>query len=192
MSGSPTEKIIISGFGGQGTLLAGKLLCVAAMRQGRKVTHIPSYGAEMRGGTANCSVVISDEDIASPVIEHPSVVIALNEPSVTKFEPRLKTGGLLIWNSSLVKNPPTREDLQLVDVAATDMSLEEGTERAANMAAVGVLLALKPDLVSYEAVEEALDEVISARNLKHNPVNRKIMRKGFDSVSAASAVAAKA
>jgi Pyruvate/2-oxoacid:ferredoxin oxidoreductase gamma subunit len=80
MSGSPTEKIIISGFGGQGTLLAGKLLCVAAMRQGRSVTHIPSYGAEMRGGTANCSVVISDEDIASPVIEHPSVVIALNGP----------------------------------------------------------------------------------------------------------------
>jgi 2-oxoglutarate ferredoxin oxidoreductase subunit gamma len=87
-----------------------------------------------------------------------------------------------------VKNPPTRDDLQLVDVAATDMSLEEGTERAANMAAVGVLLALKPDLVSYKAVEEALDEVISARNLKHNPVNRKIMRKGFDSVSAASVV----
>jgi 2-oxoglutarate ferredoxin oxidoreductase subunit gamma len=188
MSGSPTEKIIISGFGGQGTLLAGKLLCVAAMRQGRSVTHIPSYGAEMRGGTANCSVVISDEDIASPVIEHPSVVIALNGPSVTKFESRLQPGGLLIWNSSLVKNPPTRDDLQLVDVAATDMSLEEGTERAANMAAVGVLLALKPDLVSYKAVEEALDEVISARNLKHNPVNRKIMRKGFDSVSAASVV----
>jgi 2-oxoglutarate ferredoxin oxidoreductase subunit gamma len=177
-----TEEIIIAGFGGQGVLLAGKLLCVAAMRQGREVSHIPSYGAEMRGGTANCSVVISDEDIASPVIERPGVVIALNGPSLAKFEDRLRPGGLLIWNSSLVKNPPTRKDLVQVPIEATALSLAEGTERGANMAAIGALLELKPDLVGLVAVEEALDEVISARNKKHNPVNIRILHAGQSAV----------
>ena len=185
-----TEEIIISGFGGQGTLLSGKLLCVAAMREGLNVSHIPSYGAEMRGGIAsctiaNCSVVISDEEIASPVIERASVVIALNGPSVVKFEPRMRPGGLLIWNSSLVKTPPTRKDLKKVAVDATGLSLAEGTERAANMAAIGALLYLKPDLVSRAAVVAALDEVISERNRKHNPLNVKIMDLGYASVEAA-------
>jgi len=177
-----TEELIIAGFGGQGVLLIGRLLCVAAMRQGKHVSHIPSYGAEMRGGTANCSVVISEEDIASPVIERPSIVIALNGPSVAKFEPRVRPGGLLIWNSSLVKNPPTRKDLVLVDLDATDISLAEGTERGANMAAIGALLKLKPDLVPMDAVETALDEVISARNRKHNTVNRRILHAGYEKV----------
>ena len=175
-----TEELIIAGFGGQGVLLTGKLLCVAAMRQGKHVSHIPSYGAEMRGGTANCSVVISDEEIASPVIERPSIVIALNGPSVAKFESRIRPGGLLIWNSSLVKNPPTRKDLVLISLNATDLSLVEGTERAANMAAIGALMKLKPEIVSMDAVESALDEVISARNRKHNPVNRRILHAGYE------------
>ena len=179
----PTEEIIISGFGGQGVLLAGKLLCVAAMRQGLHVSHIPSYGAEMRGGTANCSVVLSLESIASPVIEHPSIVIALNGPSVTKFEPRIRVGGILIWNSSLVKNPPTREDIQLVNIPATDISLEEGTEKGANMAAIGGLLSLKPFLVSKEAVIDALDEVVSVRNRFYNHQNVRILQKGFDLIA---------
>ena len=177
-----TEEIIIAGFGGQGVLLAGKLLCVAAMRRGMHVSHIPSYGAEMRGGTANCSVVISTEEIASPVIDRPSAVIALNEPSVAKFEPRIRPGGLLIWNASLVKTPPKRSDLALTALQATGMSLAEGTERGANMAAIGALLALKPDLLPLEAVEQALDEVISARNRKHNPVNRRLLQAGFNFV----------
>lgn len=177
-----TEELIIAGFGGQGVLLAGKLLCVAAMREGRHVSHIPAYGAEMRGGTANCSVVISDEDIASPVIERPSVVIALNGPSLVKFEKRVRPGGLLIWNSSLVKVPPTRTDLKIVDLDATRISLDEGTERGANMAALGALLSLKPHIVSRPAVEAALDEVISARNLKHNQVNIRILHAGSEAV----------
>ena len=187
MSAAHTYEIIIAGFGGQGVLLAGKLLCVAAMREGKYVTHIPSYGAEMRGGTANCSVVISDEEITSPVIERAGIVVALNEPSVAKFENRLRPGGLLIWNSSLVKNPPTRRDITEVALDATALSLAEGTERGANMAAVGSLLALVPELVSRKAVDEALDEVISARNRKYNPVNRKIMDAGFASVAAVPA-----
>ncbi len=124
----------------------------------------------------------SDEDIASPVIERPGVVIALNGPSLAKFEDRLRPGGLLIWNSSLVKNPPTRKDLVLVPIEATALSLAEGTERGANMAAIGALLELKPDLVGLVAVEEALDEVISARNKKHNPVNIRILHAGQSAV----------
>lgn len=175
----PTEEIIISGFGGQGALLVGKLLCVAAMRRERYVSHIPSYGAEMRGGTANCSVVLSDESIASPIIEHPSIVIALNGPSVSKFLPRIRPGGLLIWNSSLVKTAPVRDDVNLIDIPATDMSLAEGTERAANMAALGALMAIKPVLVSKEAILEALDEVVSARNRKLNLINIRILEAGY-------------
>jgi len=179
-----TEEIIIAGFGGQGVLLAGKLLCVAAMREGKYVSHIPSYGAEMRGGTANCSVVISDEDIASPVIEHPSVVIALNGPSLAKFESRVRPGGLLIWNSSLITDPPTRKDIKKIELNATDLSLAQGTERGANMAAVGALLILKPGIVSRSAVETALNEVISARNLKFNPVNIRILHAGSEAMRA--------
>ncbi len=185
---SDTEEIIIAGFGGQGVLLAGKLLCVAAMREERHVSHIPSYGAEMRGGTANCSLVISDEEIASPVIEHPGVLIALNGPSLAKFEPRIRPGGLVIWNASLITKAPSRSDLTSVGLKATDLSLAEGTERGANMAAVGALLALKPDLVSRAAVESALDEVISARNRSHNPVNIRILRAGYEAAANTVAV----
>jgi len=175
-----TEEIVIAGFGGQGVLLAGRLLCVAAMRRGLQVSHIPSYGAEMRGGTANCSVVISSEDIPSPVIESPSVVIALNSPSLVKFLPRIKPGGMLIWNRSLIKAVPMRSDLLSFPLDATDISLANGTERAANMAAIGALLRLKPNLVSIEAVEAALDEVISSRNRKHNPLNLRILGAGYE------------
>jgi len=175
-----TEEIVIAGFGGQGVLLAGKLLCVASMRQGLQVSHIPSYGAEMRGGTANCSVVISSEDIPSPVIESPSVVIALNGPSLAKFLPRIRPGGMLIWNRSLITAAPERSELLSFPLDATDISLANGSERAANMAAIGALLRLKPDLVPMKAVEEALGEVVSARNRKHNPMNLRVLNIGYE------------
>ena len=108
------EGIIFVGFGGQGVLLAGKLVCIAAMAEGKYVSHIPSYGAEMRGGTANCSVVISDKEIASPVVPKPSVAVVLNQPSLTKFEPRVKEGGILIYNSSLIDIKPTRTDIKRI------------------------------------------------------------------------------
>lgn len=179
----PTEEIIIAGFGGQGVILAGKLLCVAAMRQGRQVSHIPSYGVEMRGGTANCSVILSAESIASPIVEQPSVVIALNGPSSMKFEPKIRAGGILIWNSSLVKSPPTRDDLRLIDIPATDLSLKEGTEKGANMVALGALMALKPLLITRDALFAALDEVVSERNKRFNPINQRIFQTGFDLVT---------
>lgn len=170
------EELIIAGFGGQGVIMAGKLLCIAAMGEGKFVSHIPSYGAEMRGGTANCSVVISDTEIGSPTITEPDVVIVLNNPSLTKFEPKVKPGGLLIYNSSLIDRKPERTDITTVDLKANDISEAEGSDRAANMAAIGRLIALKPEIASLESVIKALDIAISARNRKFNEINIKVLK----------------
>jgi 2-oxoglutarate ferredoxin oxidoreductase subunit gamma len=175
------EEIIISGFGGQGVLLAGKLLCIAAMREGKHVSHIPSYGAEMRGGTAHCKVIISSDEISSPVIDHPTIVIALNTPSMHKFEPKMAEGGLMLYNSSLIQDEPKRSDIKVESVKANDISEAAGSLRAANMAALGYLLKIKPEIASMDALKEALDEAISERNKKHNPVNIKIMEAGYQS-----------
>ncbi len=173
-----TNEIIFAGFGGQGVLLAGKILCIAAMREGKYVSHIPSYGAEMRGGTANCSVVISDEDIASPVIEHPDICVALNTPSLLKFEPRIKKGGILIYNTSLINVKPRRDDIKVLGIDANGISEKNGSSRAANMAALGFLSALKPELASVESLVVALDEAVSERNKKFNPTNSAIIKEG--------------
>lgn len=169
------EKIIIAGFGGQGVIMAGKLLCIAAMNENKYVSHIPSYGAEMRGGTANCSVVISDTEIGSPTVPNPSIAVVMNKPSLTKFEPKVKPGGLLIYNSSLIDQKPKRTDITIVDLKANDISEAEGSTRAANMAAIGKLLALRPEIASLKSVIKALDVAISARNRKHNEINIKVL-----------------
>ena len=170
------EELIIAGFGGQGVIMAGKLLCIAAMGEGKFVSHIPSYGAEMRGGTANCSVVISDTEIGSPTITEPDVAIVLNKPSLTKFEPKVKPGGLLIYNSSLIDRKPERTDITTVDLKANDISEAEGSDRAANMAVIGKLISLKPEIASLESVIKALDIAISARNKKYNEINIKVLK----------------
>lgn len=173
-----TEEIIIAGFGGQGVLLAGKLLAIAAMREGKNVSHIPSYGAEMRGGTANCSVVISDEEIASPAIERPTSVIVLNEPSLKKFESRVVPGGVLLVNSSLINYEPARDDIEYISMPFTDMAREKGSEKSANMAAIGRLIKEKPDICSLSGLIEALDEGVSLRNRRFNPINQQVMEEG--------------
>ncbi len=173
------EQIIVSGFGGQGVLLAGHLLTVSAMRKGLHVTDIPSYGAEMRGGTARCSVVISNNAIASPLVAEPTVLIVLNRPSLLKFESQLRTGGLLIYNTTLIEDRPQRHDIQVVGLPATELSQQLGSERAANIACVGQLLVWRPQLASPQDIEQTLDIVISARNRKHNPTNKQVLKAGF-------------
>ncbi len=173
-----TEKIVFAGFGGQGVLLSGKLLCIAAMREGKYVSHIPSYGAEMRGGTANCQVIVSDEEIASPVVFHPDIAVVLNNPSMLKFEPLLREGGLLVYNSSLIDQKPQRTDIEIVDIAANDIAEEQGAGKSANMAVIGKLLAQKPELASIDSVVAALDEAVSERNKRFNPVNEKVLKAG--------------
>ena len=174
-----THEIIFAGFGGQGVLLAGKILCIAAMNEGKYVSHIPSYGAEMRGGTANCSVVISDEDIASPVVENPDICIVLNTPSLTKFEPRVRKGGTLIYNTSLITVKPERDDIKIIGIDANTISEKNGSPRAANMAALGRLVAENPELSSVDSLIGALDEAVSERNRKFNPTNIAIINEGY-------------
>jgi len=169
------EEIIVAGFGGQGVIMAGKLMCLAAMQEGKHVSHIPSYGAEMRGGTANCSVVISDDPIGSPVVPKPSIVIAMNGPSMRKFEPRLKEGGLLLYNSSLIDFKPERKDIEIIAVEATGIAEKGGSTRVANMAAIGRLLAAKPEITSLNAVKEALKIAVSKRNQQLNALNIKVL-----------------
>ncbi len=167
-----TTEIIFAGFGGQGVILAGKLLALAGMSDGRQVSHIPSYGAAMRGGTANCSVIVSDEEVASPVIETPDVVVALNKPSMTKFEKWLKPGGLLIYNTSLIDVEPERTDIRKIALPCSEIAEECGNPRGANMVVLGCLLKAVPGMISgVKPFEYALDEAISARNKKFNPLN---------------------
>ena len=175
-----TETIFFAGFGGQGILLAGRLVCLAAMAEGRHVSHIPSYGAEIRGGTANCSVVISDEEIASPLVPHPGVLIALNTPSLVKFGPLVLPGGLLIWNSSLCEAPAPRSGVELLAVAANALAEEAGSYKAANMVVLGALLARRPAIASPASVAEALERAVSARHRELNEVNRKALKKGYE------------
>jgi len=151
------EEVIISGFGGQGALFAGQLLTYAGMAEGRMVTWIPSYGPEMRGGTARCTVIISDEPIGSPIIYHPSNCIALNPPSMEKYEPLVKPGGYLVVNTSLVRERSQRKDITVVEVPANDLANELGSTRIANMVLLGALLAVNP-IVKIESVKQALDE----------------------------------
>ena len=175
-----TKELIFAGFGGQGVILAGKILCIAAMKEDKCVSHIPSYGAEMRGGTANCSVVVTDEEIASPVVEHPDICIVLNKPSLDKFEPRMKEGGILIYNTSLIEKKPKRTDIKVYGIDCNRIAAENGSERAGNMVALGALVKIVPWLCSVDSFAFALDQAISARNKKFNEVNLKVIKAGYD------------
>ena len=130
-------EFIISGFGGQGTLFAGQILAYSAMDAGKEVTWIPSYGPEMRGGTANCTVIISDEEIGSPLVKNPTAVIAMNLPSLDKYEPMIAPGGVLVVNSSMVDRNPRRTDIKSVMVPGNELA-EQIAERVAVMIASGV------------------------------------------------------
>lgn len=176
-----TTEIIFAGFGGQGVILAGKILTLAGMSEDKFVSHIPSYGAEMRGGTANCSVIVSDEEIASPVIEKPDVVVALNKPSMTKFEKILKPQGLLIYNSSLIDITPERKDIKIAALPCNEICEKTNNPRGANMAALGCLAKMIPGMISgIKPFEFALEEAISARNKKFNPINISTIEAAYD------------
>jgi 2-oxoglutarate ferredoxin oxidoreductase subunit gamma len=179
------QGIVFAGFGGQGIILSGLILCHAAIREGRQVSHIPSYGAEMRGGTANCAVVVADSPIGSPLVPRPDVCVVMNKPSLAKYEPLLAVGGLLLWNSSLIDEPPSRADIRSVAVPANQIAEQEGSSRAANMVVLGALAALKPELASLEALVYGLGEAVSARNKKLNEINIASLRKGYGLVQGA-------
>ncbi len=170
------QEVIISGFGGQGVVKAGVLLATAAMTEDKHCTHFPSYGAEMRGGTANCSVIVSTEEIASPIINEPDTVIAMNEPSLDKFEPRLKKGGVLIYNSSLISKKPARTDIDIVPVPANEIAEQLGTTKCANMVVIGTYVA-KTCAVSLESIKSSLPTVFPGKE-KFLAINKSALDKG--------------
>jgi 2-oxoglutarate ferredoxin oxidoreductase subunit gamma len=172
-------EVIISGFGGQGTLYAGQVLAYAAMDEGKQVTWIPSYGPEMRGGTANCTVVISDEEIGSPTIKYPKAVLALNLPSLDKYEQMIAPGGCLVVNESMVNRKPERTDIRVVTLPANEIAQEIGNERAANMVMLGALLA-NMDILPIEALEKALKNHTAQRLQKFVEMNIQALRRGAE------------
>ncbi len=173
------EEIIISGFGGQGTLFAGQVLAYAAMDAGYHVTWIPSYGPEMRGGKARCTVVISDEEIGSPLIRRPSAAIVMNIPSMEAFEPAVRPGGVLVVNASLIPQRSERDDIRVIYVPATELATEMGNARVANMICLGAL-AQALGVLPLEALEAALENHLAERHRKWLPLNKEALRKGAE------------
>ncbi len=171
--------VVIAGFGGQGVLFAGQVLAHAALGADLHTTWYPSYGPEMRGGTANCTVVISDEPIGSPVVARPQAAIVLNLPSLERYEPLLQPGGLLVVNSSLIDREVKREDLTVVSVPADDVAAELGNARLTNMVLLGALLE-RSGIMSVEHVVETLGRVLPERHKRLLGVNREALARGAE------------
>lgn len=173
--------VIMAGFGGQGVMLIGNLLAYAAMEEGRNVTYIPVYGPEMRGGTANCTIVIADEEIGSPIITHPKSLIIMNHPSLDKFQGVMEEGGVLVYNSSLVPVCDVRESVRGVGVAANEIASSIGSSKMANMVALGAYVAATK-VVALETVEHCLEHVIASHYAHLLPKNRECLRAGFSCI----------
>lgn len=170
--------IIIAGFGGQGILFLGKTIAHAAMLSGKEVTWFPSYGAEMRGGTANCTVVISDELIGSPVVSEIDILIVFNEASLKKFSQRLKKDGLLIYDSSMIQAP----EMQAIDlgipVPATEIAARDGNPRGANMVMLGAFASVT-GILKIEDIYRTLEETIPSSRIKFIDINKRLIERGI-------------
>jgi len=171
-------KTLIAGFGGQGVLSMGLNLAEAAMLEGKNVTYLPAYGAEVRGGTANCTVAISDDEIASPVASSPEFVIAMNQPSAVKFQHHIQSGGLFFLNSSLIEAEIIRGDIEIVNVPANRIAEELGSPKAANMVKLGAVTK-KSGVVALSNVSHALKHILSSKK-KLLELNEKALLTGYN------------
>jgi 2-oxoglutarate ferredoxin oxidoreductase subunit gamma len=172
------QGVIMSGFGGQGIISAGILLAYSGMVDGKNVTFFPAYGAEMRGGTANCSVVVSSEEVASPVVSNPDSLIVMNEPSLTKFEPALRVNGLLLINKSLIASRPKRNDVNVVTIDANKIAEEIGTVKCANMVMLGALIN-HTQAVSLESMIKTLPKVFPRAKKEIQGMNVVALKRGM-------------
>lgn len=170
-------EIIIAGFGGQGVLVMGQLLAYAGMLESKEVTWYPSYGPEQRGGTCNCSVAISEREIGSPIVVEPDAAIIMNRPSLDRFEPMLKPGGILVYNSTLIDRELERTDLRVIPVPANEVADELGNTRIANMVALGAFLEAAK-VVSPKSIVESLSHVLSERHHGLIPLNVQALERG--------------
>ena len=173
-------KTVFAGFGGQGVLSMGLNLAQAAMLEGKNVTYLPSYGAEVRGGTANCTVAVSDEEIASPVASSPDFIIAMNQPSLVRFQNQIQSGGVLFINSSLIEAEVSRGDIEIIRVPANSIAEELGSPKSANMVMLGAFTK-KSNLVSVTSVIEELKSTLKNKQ-KLIAINEKALMAGYDLV----------
>ena len=175
------EKIIIAGFGGQGVMAMGQMLTYAGMIDDKKVSWLPSYGPEMRGGTANCNVTISDDDVGSPVVSEGTTVIVLNPPSLDKFEDSVVPGGKLFINSSLIDRKSNRDDIEVYYIPANEIANELGNARVANMVMLGAYLKVSKT-VKLESIYEAYEKVFGESKAHLLPINQEAIEKGSEVV----------
>lgn len=177
-----TSKMIFAGFGGQGVLFMGVLAALTGMRLGKNVTYLPAYGAEVRGGTANCTVVLSDEEITSPVSATPDYAVILNNPSLNKYVNAVKAGGTLLLNSSLVTSPVNRADISVMQVPGTDLAHELGDVRSTNVVMIGALAKLS-GFPPLEALSETLAETNLGKKAAVLEMNRRALQLGAENVA---------
>ena len=172
------KRILMAGFGGQGIMFMGKLLAYASIKEGKNVTWLPSYGAQMRGGTANCMVVTSTQRIGSPYVVEPDCLIVMNRPSLDKFEASVQSGGLLMMNSSIIKEELKRKDLVAHKIPASDIAENIGNIRVSNMVALGAFVGVQ-SIVSVDALVDSLDHVLSVRHKEMLTMNKTALTRGF-------------
>jgi len=173
------NETIIAGFGGQGVLFTGKVLAYAGLEDGSEVTWLPSYGPEMRGGTANCTVVISNEEIGSAQVMNPRAAIVMNQPSLDKYEALVAPGGFLVVNTSMVNRKVSRKDITVIEIPGTELSEELGDKRLANIVMLGGLAA-KADFLSLKSIEKGIAKSLSAGKKDLLDLNIKALKKGAD------------
>lgn len=176
------EEIIIAGFGGQGVLFAGQLLAYAGVAEGRHVTWIPSYGPEMRGGTAHCTVIVSDEEIGSPLVRNPTAVLALNPPSMEKYAALVKPGGVLVVDSALVSRRSERPDILEIDLPAKDVAAELGVPQVANVVMLGAL-AEATGVVCLDTLAKVIEEHLGERHRNKLEANKQALKIGADAAA---------
>ncbi|HPF09273.1 MAG TPA: 2-oxoacid:acceptor oxidoreductase family protein, partial [Candidatus Cloacimonadota bacterium] len=172
-------ELICAGFGGQGVLTIGKFLAKAGMKEGKNVSWLPSYGPEMRGGTANVSTVVSDEAIASPIVSFPDILVALNQPSIDKFAASIRAGGILIYNSDMCPHGCKREDISIIKAPMVEIAKEIGNQMVLNMLAIGIIIG-KTDIIRYETMEDDLTSFMKSKNPELLELNLKAIKRGIE------------
>lgn len=177
--GKETEEIIMAGFGGQGILFLGKVLAETGMLTGQNVSWIPAYGPEMRGGTANCSVVISRNEIASPIVTEPDTLIAMNIPSVARFVDKIRPGGTLIYNSSLIDQKEFRSDIKICAIPANQLANEVGSDKVANVVMAGAYARFS-DMMNFDAFIKAFPTLVPGKKKELLELNLAALKKGYD------------
>lgn len=172
-----SQEMIIAGFGGQGVLSMGQIIAYSAMKEGKEVSWMPAYGPEMRGGTANCIVIVSPVNVSSPIVTTFDSAIILNQPSFDKFENKIKPEGLLLYEQSTIMTPSSREDIEVLMIPATEMAVKMGKKQIANMILLGAFIECRP-IVSVSNILQALSEVLPERHHHLIPLNEEALHAG--------------